>query len=142
MKPEKDDAFAREVKEALRESEEQIDELTLARLRAARHRAVAAHRDKSRFELADVLTLDWLNHHRRFALLVAATLLATMWLFSVQRHPQQRSLAPMFEDLELLSGSDDFELYRDLDFYLWIDNEKLEIKEPVGLDTAQSPIRG
>ena len=126
MKPERDDEFAREIKEALRESEERIDELTLARLRAARHRAIAAHREKSRFELADVLTLDWLNHHRLFALLVAATLLATMWLFSAQRHPRQHSLAPMFEDLELLSGSDDFELYQDLDFYLWIDDEKLD----------------
>jgi len=142
MKPERDDEFAREIKEALRESEERIDELTLARLRAARHRAVAAHREQSRFELAEVLTLDWLNHHRLFALLVAATLLAAMWLFSAQRHQQQRSLAPMFEDLELLSGSDDFELYRDLDFYLWIDNEKLDVNEPVGLDTARSPIRG
>ncbi len=117
--------FLAAVKSSLRHSEKNIDELTQARLRAARHRAVAAHQEKTFWPVSGILTVDWLRS-RRVALSAAMSLTivgALLLLFNLQQ-PAQR-LTPMLEDIELLTSNDDIELYQDLDFYVWIEDEQI-----------------
>ena len=117
--------FLAAVKSSLRHSEDDIDELTQARLRAARHRAVAAQADRHRWAASSVLAMDWLFGHRK--LLAAATSLsvAAALLFSLNLQPSRQMATPMLEDIELLSSSDDLELYQDLDFYIWIQDDEI-----------------
>ncbi len=117
--------FLAAVSASLRHSEENIDELTQARLRAARHRAVAAQQEHPFGSLSNILTLDWL-HNRRVMLSAAMSLTAVgvlLLVFNLQQ-PSSR-LPPMLEDIELLTSNDDIDLYKDLDFYVWMEDEQI-----------------
>ncbi len=116
--------FTDDARRLLRRSETDIDELTLARLRAARHRAVAAQAEHHRWPPGDIITLEWLRDHRVLAAAIGVMAIAVIWTM-LHRPQTQPQLVPMFEDLELLGSGDDFELYRDLDFYLWMDDEQI-----------------
>ena len=37
--------------------------------------------------------------------------------------PEQAQLAPLFDDLELLAGSEEPAFYQDLDFYYWLEQQ-------------------
>lgn len=117
--------FLGAVKSTLRRSEDNIDALTQARLRAARHRAVAKHQENPRGLFSNILALEWL-HHRQLMLSAAMslTIVGALLLFFNLQQPQSR-LTPMLEDIELLSSSDDLELYQDLDFYVWMEDEQI-----------------
>lgn len=105
MTDDKESRFIAAAKAALDHGTQQLDELTIARLRAARHKALAA-RPRRRAWLAT-------------GGLATATLGAALVAFLLFT-PAVAPPVPGLEQLELLSENDSLELYRDLEFYRWL----------------------
>lgn len=105
MTDDKESGFIGAAKAALDLHAQELDELTIARLRAARHKALAA-RPRHR---------TWLAAGGLAAATLSAALAAFL-LFAPAAAPPITGL----EQLELLSESDSLELYRDLEFYRWL----------------------
>lgn len=97
--------FVKQVRQRLDASLQELDGPTLARLRAARRQALEQRRARP----------VWVN---RMALATAMSCVLTLGVWWVQR-PVVPDL-PM-EDLAVLTATDDLELYRDLEFYQWLE---------------------
>ena len=104
-----DDKLMKDARALLEHRADDLDDLVVARLRAARLRATeVAGKRQQRFA--------WLKSAGG---LVAASLViavaATVWLTN--------PTAPNngFDDLEMLVSAESPEFYQDLDFYLWLD---------------------
>ena len=106
-----DDRWREKIAQQLRDSEDQLDEMTLARLRAARMRALDAARPARPRLLAGGLA---------GAVTVAVLAWAIWWL-------QPPTVTPPLEDLHLLSAGDDLQLLEELDFYLWLEYGQQEL---------------
>lgn len=106
-----DDEFCETTAERLHESEQQLDELTLARLRAARLLALeVAHPGRPKLLLGGVAG-------------AAAVLMLALSVWWMQPH----SVTPPLEDLQLLSAGENLRLIEDLDFYLWLEYGQQEL---------------
>lgn len=105
MTDDKESRFIAAAKAALDRSTQQLDELTIARLRAARQRAVEARPRR----------LAWLAAGGLATAALTATLVAVL-LFAPAAAPPVSGL----EQFDLLSENDSLELYRDLEFYRWL----------------------
>ncbi len=114
--------FLSRVKQQLDESSERIDELTLARLGAARRRAVEAASRDSHWRLGDVLVA---GRGAQLAWLAGGLLLLLLFLIPNLQTPQQGLQAvQLLDDMELLGTTEDLDFYRELDFYLWVADEQ------------------
>ncbi len=114
-----DQRFARRAAEQLSRNADAVDDATRVRLRAARRRALDALDDRpgiaARFGVPAVAALA--------AAVLATVLLVPRW----NEEPPQELVAGLgLEDLELLGGAEDLELYEHLEFYRW-----LEASEPI-----------
>lgn len=109
----RDAAFIRAVRSRLDQSAEHLDALTLSRIAQARHAALQGRKRAPILEY-------WLP---AAALAIAASAVVVAVL--VSRAPS--AAEPMLEDLELIAAPDDLDLYRNLEFYAW-----LEKYEPAG----------
>lgn len=107
--------FLHKLSNSLDQSVEEMDVSTQARLRAARREAVAASEIQSR--------PAWLMPVGGLATAAAVAVL-TMSLWMVTPDESMDAQLPPLEDLALLSDSEGLEFYEDLDFYLWLDDEK------------------
>ncbi|MES9970617.1 MAG: hypothetical protein ABW092_11335 [Candidatus Thiodiazotropha sp.] len=119
-----DKEFLNRIKQDLDNSAEELDELTLARLGAARRRAVEAGSGSTGFHLADILVL---GRGTRAVLVMAGLLLVASLLIlrSTQPPPQDQLQAlSLIEDMELLGAAEELEFYQDMDFYLWVTDEQ------------------
>jgi hypothetical protein len=96
--------FERELDSALHEQEQQLDAKTLARIATARRGALAAPRP------------GWA--HRLFAPLIGAAVLASALGIAVLL-PRLHGDTGGTMDASASSG-EEAELYRDLDFYMWL----------------------
>lgn len=105
MTDDKESRFTAAAKAELDQSTQQLDELTLARLRAARLRALEAR--PRRFA--------WLAAGGLATAALTATLVAFL-LFAPAVAPPVSGL----EQFDLLSENDGLELYRDLEFFRWL----------------------
>lgn len=98
----------REVMETVRERLEagldRMDDVTQARLRAARRQALAAGVVHTRRRAA-----GW-------AMAAAVVLAVGLWVM----HGRGELPAAGVEDIEVLAAGDDLELYEDLEFYGWL----------------------
>jgi hypothetical protein len=92
-------------KAELERGAQQLDALTLASLRAARRKALAARPRR----------LAWLAAGGLAGAALTATLVAFL-LFAPGAVPPANGL----EQFDLLSENDGLELYRDLEFYRWL----------------------
>jgi hypothetical protein len=119
-----DEAFLKEVKQQLQSSSNELDELTLAKLGAARRRAVEAAGKPLLARYADVIALG----HGRMAILLLAGLLfvVSVVMLKLTYPPVQQQLQPLtlLEDMALLGSAEELEFYQDLDFYLWVMDEQ------------------
>lgn len=106
--------FLQEVKQALDASADELDDLTRARLRAARQRALDAAAGGKNGS-----TLRWLLPAGGFA---AATV-ATVVFLMLQAAPVE--VVPPFSngDMELLTSVDSLGLLENLEFYEWLEAE-------------------
>jgi hypothetical protein len=105
MTDDKESRFIAAAKAALDQSVQQLDEPTIARLRAARLRALEPRPRR----------LAWLAAGGLATAALSAALVAVL-LFAPATAPPATGL----EQLELLSENDSLELYRDLEFYRWL----------------------
>ncbi len=106
-----DEQFGENIGQRLRDSEDSLDELTLARLRAARLHALETARPARPRLLAGGLA---------GAVTVAVLVLTVWWL-------QPPAVTPPLEDVHLLSAGDDLQLLEELDFYLWLEYGQQEL---------------
>lgn len=104
----RDDELLKKVRTELDRSVENIDAATASRITQARHAALEAGRSGSR------------NVWVPAAAAVAAS--AAIVAVIVTRAPEETP--PMLDDLELIAAPDDPELYRDLEFYAWLDTHE------------------
>ena len=105
MTDDKESRFIAAAKAELDRSTQQLDALTLTRLRAARLRALEPRPRR----------LAWLAAGGLATAALSAALVAFL-LFAPAAPPPATGL----EQLELLSENDGLELYRDLEFYRWL----------------------
>lgn len=103
-----EDELLKNARAALDRSVENIDAATASRITQARHAALDAAGSRSR------------NVWVPAAAAVAAS--AAIVAVIVTRAPEEA--APMLDDLELIAAPDDPELYRDLEFYAWLDTHE------------------
>jgi hypothetical protein len=98
----------------LNRAADDLDELSVARLRAGRKRAVAAAGARWRFR-----PVWWLPLSSAAVAAVVALTVATNWW----RAPQLPALAAA-EDIELLATGEEPEFFQDIDFYTWIEDQR------------------
>lgn len=111
--PKDNDQFLQNVQSTLDRSVDELDDDTLRALRKARHKAVEASERRP----------VWLMPVGGLAM--AATVAAfsvSLWMAEPQPGVDAQ-LLPL-EDLALLGDAESLEFYEDLDFYLWLDDEK------------------
>jgi hypothetical protein len=119
-----DEAFLNQIKQRLDNTTEELDELTLAKLGAARRRAVAAASGSTVFRVGEILAL---GRTGRVVLVMAGLLLvASMLILKSTQPPSQEPLQALslIEDMELLGAAEELEFYQDMDFYLWVMDEQ------------------
>jgi Protein of unknown function (DUF3619) len=107
------DPFLQQVKSTLDQSADELDDATLRELRRARYAAVEASHKRS----------SWLLPLGGLA--TAATVAAfsvSLWMASPP--PGVDESLPPLDDLALLGDAESLEFYEDLDFYLWLEDEK------------------
>ena len=119
-----DEEFLSEVKQQLQKSSDELDELTLAKLGAARRRAVEAASRSAVFRLGNVLSLG--RGGMAILMLAGVLLIASVVLLKTAYPPVQQQLQPitLLEDMELLGAAEELEFYQELDFYLWVADEQ------------------
>jgi hypothetical protein len=88
-----------------------LDGATRSRLTQARARALASVEKSSRWQLIPAS-----------GAVLASVIAAFLLLQKPAEVPTTTALQP--EDLELLTTNENLELYRELDFYLWLEKEK------------------
>ena len=104
-------AFLQRVKTALDAHEAQLDANTLRDLRLARHKALESLQKPRRL---------W----QPVALVAVAASVAVVAISLHVLQPKMPITAPGMEDMALISASDEFDLYENLDFYQWLEQEK------------------
>jgi hypothetical protein len=110
-----EEKFLTEVRKTLDRSTESLDQETLRRLRSARFEAL---------EGVGAGRLSWFRLHRWITAggLTTITVLAlgiSLRLGSPVQNPPLRQPG----DLEILTSQDQLDLYKDLDFYRWLDKD-------------------
>lgn len=112
-KPEQD--ILNQLSATLDEAAEDIDAQTLSKIRQARHRALDTLDDKT------VKTGWWLPAgFAATACLVFAVLIALPQATQESQEP-----GAIFEDIELITSSDELDLYEELEFYEWLEMHEL-----------------
>ncbi len=94
----------------LDQSRQTLDAVTLARLKAARMTALESAEHKT----------GWLTTNR----VLLATAMSTLLVVSVWLLPVLDDRHLPIDDLPLLTATEDFELYRELEFYQWLEYER------------------
>lgn len=102
--------FIEQVQARLDQSEQQIDPITLGRLRAARREAMAVKRRPI-----------WQWPAATFATLALCAVLVNGLMQAPDEMPASVDL---FEDVVLLSAQDELEMYEELDLLLWLLEEE------------------
>lgn len=111
-----DDEIARRLREALRQSEAEIDPVTAIRLRAARARALEAAKPQRSGWLWAVPA----------ATAATALLVATLWLPGTPGPAPAVPVAPesvAMEALDVLADEQGPEFYQNLELYEWLEQE-------------------
>jgi hypothetical protein len=98
----------------LKQQELQIDELTGARLRAARLRAL---------DHAGVQRFGWFNPRAFIGASVAAAFAMLLWISAPMVLPDLNGQDAMIAQMDLATDEDALEFYSDLEFYDWLANE-------------------
>lgn len=111
------------VREALDARASALDGATLSRLRQAREAALRQPGSSRWLPDLSGNGLRWAGAAAGVLLLVVAL---SVW--------RQAGVPPqgVMDDLEVLASSEDLDLYRDLDFYLWLEQQEGALKETEG----------
>lgn len=110
---ERDDKFLHGVKKVLTESESHLDPVTLVRLRTARMKAVESIS----------CPVPWYTSLPRWVTaggLASAVVCVAALSFWFTMDTREAPVAQM-EDMEILTTKEQLDLYKDLDFYRWLE---------------------
>jgi hypothetical protein len=97
-----------------------VDDKTLQGLKLARYRALDSEQTRSNWKN------NWLNWKPAAAMASVVVISITVWLSSNpsnQLQPVVESLTEI-ENIEMLSSTDELEMYQNLEFYLWLDEQQ------------------
>lgn len=121
-KHETEQAFLEDIKARLDQSEDRLDDLTLMRLRRIRQQAVQA--GSSNPPKSEVISRRerWLMPTASIAATVVITVMAFMITNRTSLHDEDMLAA--VEDIPILEAEPAPEFYENLDFYLWLDEQK------------------
>ena len=103
---EQENKFIHQTKARLDQSEQQLDHVTLGRLRAARREALQSKRRPA-----------WQLPAAAFATLVLCAVLVTGLMRPAEEVPGS---VEMLEDIALLTAQEELEMYEDMDLILWL----------------------
>ena len=115
-----------QTKRLLDASEQQVDSSIKARLRAARYQALESLQSENqvntRRSVSKSFIPRWLAPFSTLTMAASIMMIATMlWtLPSVDLKLEDNLL----NDIQILSNQEDLELYKDLDFYIWLSDEE------------------
>lgn len=132
--PEKDDIFAQKAREAFLASVAGLDEETLARLRAARARAVDSIGQSA----------PWFQGWRLpagAAAVVAVGVLGTLLWMGFGASPSPTPFSNASTDAPMMMTGDSMDMYADMDFYQWMaaqDEQAQKPQEPADQDQDDS----
>ena len=116
-----DDPLLAQFKESLDQQANQLDAATLSQLRQARARALdELERKQTRFKLRAI----WAGG---FA--TATALLITLLLIWPGDNSISSDMAHDLADIDLLIDDGSIELYEDLDFYIWLEQQEQNANE-------------
>jgi hypothetical protein len=125
MRPKPDqDPFLANVRAALDGHAADLDEISVARLRAARRRAVDSAAD--RWAVADGLreVRGWLGLHPWQGGVLGGVTVALLTVALWQILPPEAGTDPVSDvDVELLSNVEQLDLYENLEFYEWLSSQ-------------------
>lgn len=114
---EQDKAFLSEVKLSLDRQREAIDRSTQDALRHIRQQALAQqHAPRSH---------AWINWPVLPALATTATAVVVVSIALTLGTPSRFDVQPDLEDILLITSTEDFMFYEDLEFYQWLEAEKI-----------------
>jgi len=117
MNKESDDKLAVNIRQTLDDSVESLDANTLSRIRQVRAQAI----DKAVAKTV-IQQTNW------SAIMSGAMATACVMVFAVMillKTPVAKQTVPM-DDLDLISSSESLELYEDLEFYEWLEEDVLQ----------------
>ena len=97
-------AFLTKVRQTLDDNAQGMDEFSVARLRAARHRALSAKPSRPLWPLPAA---------------VASALIAGVMVWQLS-DPGMPGMVAEVEDMELLMSEEGIEFYEDIEFYQWL----------------------
>ena len=124
MKRQSDEEFAKQLRQRLLQSTDELNDDVLSRLRQARANAVNAATTQNT-KPSEVLSLtfpNWLAPASTVTAFASLGFVAIM-LWTQADNFVHSSSATFIEDIAVLSSPDDLELYENLDFYIWLENE-------------------
>jgi len=101
---------------------EELDDSVLSRLRQSRQLAINAALQTSTPNKENTFVFpNWLAPASTGA--AFATIILSITLFWTQALPEKTHSNGFMEDMNLLSQSEELELYQNLEFYLWLEDE-------------------
>ena len=117
-----EDEFVEYSRQLLDSSLETLDDSILSRLRQNRQLAINAALQSSTPNKEDTFVFpNWLAPASTGA--AFATIILSITLFWTQPLPQKNHNNGFMEDINFLSQSEELELYQNLEFYLWLEDE-------------------
>jgi len=117
-----EDEFVEYSRQLLDSSLEELDDSILSRLRQSRQLAINATLQTSTSNKENNFEFpSWLAPASTGA--AFATIILSITLFWTQPLPQKFYSNGFMEDINLLSQSEELELYQNLEFYLWLEDE-------------------
>ena len=117
MNQDNEDKLTRNIKQTLDDSVESLDGNTLSRIRQIRAQAIGKAIDK-----AGAQQSNW------SVIMTGALATACVMVFAVMillKSPVSNHTVPL-DDLDLISSSESLELYEDLEFYEWLEDDVLQ----------------
>lgn len=118
-KQEMDDIFADRARQAFLASANTLDPRVLARLSAARRRAV----DSIGSGRVDRLHVGWRVPASAMALAFVAVIGGALWMGGNSPDPAAAPFTTASTDAPLMMTNDNLDMYADLDFYQWMETE-------------------
>lgn len=115
--------FLDAVKSGLDQAHDELDDLTVMRLRQMRNKALQAI-PASTTPAANVISLReqwWMPLTGVAATIVIAALAFHM---TTQAPQQQDDILSAMEDMQILGAEPELDFYQDLEFYQWLDEQK------------------
>ena len=112
------DDMLQQVRQALDDSVDNLDEMTRARLQAARKRAIGSAIQQSGWR-------RWLQPRPAVTLPVGAMAMVLVAVVSLHIYRAPTAItAPDAEVLEMLTAVDDLEILQDMEFYEWLESHE------------------